>query len=82
MGEAQDELTIKLSKKIEGSYVEPHKMTLAEYLLHWLTVKKASTAPKTHERYAHVIVVKWHAPKTVCWDRDQSHENATYQYYT
>jgi integrase len=54
MGEAQDELTIKLSKKIEGSYVEPHKMTLAEYLLHWLTVKKASTAPKTHERYAHI----------------------------
>ncbi len=49
--EAQEELTRQLSAKLEGSYVEPHKMTVAQYLRHWLTVAKTSTAPKTHQEY-------------------------------
>ena len=33
---AQDELTRLLSQRNEGSYVEPTKMTVAQYLHHWL----------------------------------------------
>jgi integrase len=33
---AQEELTRLLSQRNEGTYVEPTKMTLAEYLRHWL----------------------------------------------
>src|SRR5262245_11528073 len=50
--EAQEELTRQLAAKLEGSYIEPHKMTVAAYLRHWLTVVKTSTAPKTHQEYA------------------------------
>ena len=49
--EAQEELTRQLSARLEGSYVEPHKMTVEQYLRHWLTVAKTSTAPKTHQEY-------------------------------
>jgi integrase len=34
--EAKDELTRLLAHRNEGSYVDPTKMTLAEYLHHWL----------------------------------------------
>jgi integrase len=34
---AQEELTRLLAHRDEGSYVNPTKMTLAEYLRHWLT---------------------------------------------
>jgi integrase len=49
--EAQEELTRLLAAKLEGSYVEPHKMSVAAYLRHWLSVKESSLAPKTYERY-------------------------------
>ena len=49
--EAQEELTRQLSAKLEGSYVEPHKMSLAQYLRHWLVAVETSLAPKTYERY-------------------------------
>jgi integrase len=49
--EAQEELTRQLSAKLEGSYVEPHKMTVEQYLRHWLKVVKTATAPKTHQEY-------------------------------
>jgi integrase len=52
--EAQEELTRQLAAKLEGSYVEPHKMTLAAYLRHWLAVKEPSVAPKTYERYREI----------------------------
>ncbi|HXT77032.1 MAG TPA: site-specific integrase [Candidatus Eisenbacteria bacterium] len=49
--EAQEEVTRQLSARLEGSYVEPHKMTLKQYLRHWLAVVETSLAPKTFERY-------------------------------
>src|SRR6516165_9550194 len=60
--EAQEELARQLVAKSEGSYVEPHKMSVAEYLKHWLAVIKTSTAPKTYQEYLgicnrHVIPV-------------------------
>ena len=36
--EAQAELNRLLNRKNEGTYVDPTKMTVAEYLEHWLTV--------------------------------------------
>jgi integrase len=36
--EAQAELTRLLNRKNEGTYVDPTKMTVAEYLEHWLAV--------------------------------------------
>src|SRR4030095_1160956 len=48
---AQEELTRQLSAKLEGSYVEPHKMSVEQYLRHWLEVAKTSTAPKTYQEY-------------------------------
>jgi hypothetical protein len=36
--EAQAELNKLLHQRNEGTYVEPTKMTVAEYLEHWLTV--------------------------------------------
>jgi len=50
-GEAQDELTRQLSARLEGSYVEPHRMLVAEYLRLWLSIAKMGLAAKTHERY-------------------------------
>jgi integrase len=49
--EAQEELTRQLADKLEGSYVEPHKMTVEQYLRHWLEVAKTSRAPKTYQEY-------------------------------
>jgi hypothetical protein len=52
--EAQEELTRQLSSRLEGSYVEPHKMTIELYLRHWLSIKETSLAPKTFERYSEI----------------------------
>jgi integrase len=49
--EAKEELTRQLAAKLEGSYVEPHKMTVEQYLRHWLSMKRTCLAPKTYERY-------------------------------
>src|SRR5215467_9246453 len=35
---AQEELTRLLGQRNDGSYIEPTKMTVAEYLRHWLEV--------------------------------------------
>jgi integrase len=54
--EAQTELTRILKSLDEGSYVEPSKTTLAEYLDRWLsTYAKPNVAGKTYERYQQII---------------------------
>ena len=40
--QAQAELTRLLAQRDAGSYVDPTKMTLAEYLNHWLSVWSAA----------------------------------------
>jgi integrase len=52
--EAQAELTRLLNHKNEGTYVDPTKMTVAEYLEHWLTIG-GSWAAKTAARHRGII---------------------------
>jgi integrase len=54
--EAQAELTRLLNRKAEGTYVDPTKMSLAEYLEHWLTVDiERRVARKTAVRHRQII---------------------------
>jgi integrase len=50
--EAEAELSKQLASKSEGSYVRPSKMTVRQYLEHWLGVKKSGASPKTVQEYA------------------------------
>lgn len=52
--EAQNECSRLINELATGTYVEPTKQTLAEYLDEWLAFVKPSVAPKTHERYAEI----------------------------
>ena len=49
--EAQDELAKMLSQYQEGTYIERTKITVAEYLDHWLDSVKGNVTSKTFERY-------------------------------
>ena len=50
--EAQVECS-RLISEIKGDlYVEPAKMTVRQFLDHWLDHMKSQVAPRTHERYA------------------------------
>lgn len=53
---AQEELTRLLSQRNEGSYVEPTKMTLAEYLRHWLEADiERRVATRTGGRHRGIV---------------------------
>ncbi len=49
--EAQDDVAKKTTELDEGTFVEPSKLTLKEYLLEWLEVKKMSLENGTHISY-------------------------------
>jgi integrase len=54
--EAQAELNRLLNRKNEGTYVDPTKMSVAEYLEHWLTVDiDRRVAAKTAARYRGIV---------------------------
>jgi len=54
--EAQAELNRLLNRRNEGTYVDPTKMTVAEYLEHWLTVDiDRRLAGKTASRHRGII---------------------------
>jgi len=54
--EAQAELTRLLNSKNEGSYVDPTKMTVGEYLDHWLAVyADRQLAAKTAARHHQIV---------------------------
>src|SRR5215813_6358379 len=54
--EAQAELTRLLNQRNEGTYVDPTKMTVAEYLEHWLTVDiDRRLAAKTAARHRGIV---------------------------
>jgi integrase len=38
-----------------GTYLEPAKTTVAQFLERWLESTKANVAPRTHERYAEIV---------------------------
>jgi integrase len=52
---AQAELTRILKAMDEGSYVEPTRDTLAEFLDRWLSTAKPNLAGKTYERYKQIV---------------------------
>ena len=73
---AQEELTRFLSQRNEGSYVEPTKMTVAQYLHHWLEADiDRRVATRTAARHRGIVekniipklghVPVWSAPLTV-----------------
>ncbi len=54
--DAQRELVRLLNMVHTGAYVEPSRMTVAEYLEHWLQhYAKTNVAAKTFERYAEIV---------------------------
>jgi len=53
--QAEKELARLLHELEHGIYVEPHRMTVGEYLEKWLSdYAAAAVAPKTYERYAEI----------------------------
>jgi integrase len=54
--EAQVECS-RLISEIKGDlYVEPAKMTVRQFLDHWLDHMKSQVAPRTHERYSEIAL--------------------------
>jgi integrase len=54
--EAQTELTRLLARRDEGVHVDPTKMTLAEYLRHWLTANiERRVATRTAHRHGGIV---------------------------
>lgn len=54
--QAQAELTRLLSQRNEGTYVEPTKMTVAQYLRHWLEADiDRRVAARTAARYREIV---------------------------
>jgi integrase len=52
--QAQDECTRLLNQRNEGSYVEPSKTTVEEFLDRWLAHIKPNVSPRTFERYEEI----------------------------
>jgi hypothetical protein len=52
--QAQSECARLITEMETGEYVEPSKVTLAEFLERWLKHIKPNVAPRTHERYEQI----------------------------
>jgi integrase len=52
--EAQIECSRLITAVTGGTYLEPSKTTLAEFLERWLDAVKARVSPRTHERYCEI----------------------------
>jgi integrase len=44
-----------ISELSGGTYLEPNKTTMAQFLERWLDVVKSKIAPRTHERYVEIV---------------------------
>ena len=53
--QAQDECTRLLRELQTGDYVEPNKLTLAEFLDRWLLFVKPNVSPRTYEGYEEYV---------------------------
>jgi len=51
---AQTECARLISELKGGTYLEPAKMTVGEFLERWLADVKSNVSPRTHERYAEI----------------------------
>lgn len=54
--EAQVECSRLIWEMKGGLYVEPAKMTVRQFLDHWLDHMKSQVAPRTHERYSEIAL--------------------------
>jgi integrase len=52
---AQSECSRLITEMGNGDYVEPSKVTLAQFFERWLTHIKPNVTPKTHERYSDLL---------------------------
>ena len=52
--EAQIECARLISEMSSGTYLEPAKMTLAQFFEQWLANIKANVSPRSHERYEEI----------------------------
>ncbi|OSJ22140.1 site-specific integrase [Bradyrhizobium japonicum] len=57
---AQLECARLINEMTDGAYVEPSKLTLAQFFDRWLKHIKANVSPRTHERYEQI------ATKNIC----------------
>ena len=53
--QAQDECARLITEMRGGVYLEPSKMTVAQYLDRWLDHIKSQISPRTHERYCEIV---------------------------
>jgi integrase len=53
--QAQDECARLISALRASTYVEPNRITIAQFLEKWLTHMQAQVAPRTHERYTEIV---------------------------
>lgn len=53
--EAQIESARLISEMKGGTYLEPSKITIAQFLEHWLDHAKSQVSPRTHERYCEIV---------------------------
>jgi integrase len=53
--EAQIECARLVAEINRGTYLEPAKTTMAQFLEQWLESTRANVAPRTHERYAEIV---------------------------
>ena len=53
--EAQSECARLISEIKGGTYVEPSKLTVTQFLERWLDHAKAQVSPRTHERYCEIV---------------------------
>jgi hypothetical protein len=52
--EAQVECARLISEMKQGAYVQPSKLTLAQFFDRWLASIKPNVSPRTHERYEQI----------------------------
>jgi integrase len=52
---AQIECARLISEMQGGGYIEPARLTLAQFLDHWLSHIKSQVSPRSHERYAELV---------------------------
>jgi hypothetical protein len=65
--EAQAFLTATLSRLDDGSYAQPSKVTLGEYLTReWLPAVKSTLRPLSHTQYASVIKLRIVPSSAMC----------------
>src|SRR5262245_33551238 len=53
--EAETELAGIIAQLAKGTYVDPQKTTLAQYLDRWLAAIKPNVSLRTHERYTEIV---------------------------